>query len=154
MRRGRGFTLIEVLVVLVIIGVVASGLSLTFDAMRARDTERELERLRLVLEASAERARVQGHALAFELMADGYRFSRLDTDGRWLPLEEPPVFASRVLPQGMRWAGLQGDSGPTQRLVFSQRAPRFELAIDVDDQRRYLRGTATGAVSLRAERNS
>lgn len=143
-----GFTLIEVLIVMVILGVVASGLSLSFQAVRAQDTHRELDRLRLVLEASAERARVQGQALAFELISDGYRFSRLDTDDRWLPFEDPPVFTARVLPEGMRWGSLRNDSGTTQRLVFAQRSPRFELEILVGQQRARLRGSVTGAITL------
>ncbi len=143
-----GFTLIEVLVVIAIIGLVASGLSLSLDALRARDTHRELERLRLVLEATAERARVHGQAIAFELLPDGYRFSRIDTDGRWLPLEEKPIFVSRELPDDMRWGSVQNDLGDDQRLVFSQRAPRFVLGLHLGTQRAQLRGTATGAVEL------
>lgn len=147
--RHRGFTLIEVLIVLAIVSLVAAGVSLTVESLRQQDTTRELQRLRLVLEASAERARTHGQPLAFELLADGYRFSRLDTDGRWYPLEEGTLFAERVLPAGMAWAGLRGEHGNMQqRIVFSQRAPRFTLDIDVDGTRVRITGNPAGAVTL------
>ena len=146
--RHRGFTLIEVLIVLAIVSLVAAGVSLTVESLRQQDTTRELQRLRLVLEATAERARTHGQPLAFELLADGYRFSRLDTDGRWYPLEEGIVFAERVLPAGMAWASLRGERGNMQRIVVSQRAPRFTLDIDVDGTRVRITGNPAGAVTL------
>lgn len=144
--RVRGFTLIEVLVVLAIVSVVATGVSLSVESLRQQDTTREVERLRLVLEATAERARTRGQPLAFELLADGYRFSRLDTDGRWYPLEDGPLFSERTFPSGMGWADLRSDRAHGQRLVFSQRAPRFVLDIAIDGTRVRLTGDPTGAV--------
>ena len=58
-RRSAGFTLIEVMVVLVIMGVMATGISLGIDSLRGRDADQALKRLRLVLEASADRASVR-----------------------------------------------------------------------------------------------
>ena len=58
--RLAGFTLIEVMVVLVIMGVVATGISVGLDSLRGRDVDQALRRLRLVLEASADRALVRG----------------------------------------------------------------------------------------------
>ncbi len=146
-RRTAGFTLIEVLVVLAIVSLVAAGVSLSVESLRQQDTTREIQRLRLVLEATAERARTHGQPIAFELLADGYRFSRLDTDGRWYLLEDGPLFSERTFPSGMGWANLRSERGNTQRLVFSQRAPRFVLDVDIDGTRVRLSGDPTGAVS-------
>ena len=54
LRRGarcRGFSLIELLVVMLIVGIIAGGASLGIDAARANDTELATEHLRRALEA-------------------------------------------------------------------------------------------------------
>ena len=84
-RCVQGFTLIEVMVVLVIIALTATGISVALDAVQGREASRAVERLRLVLEATAERASVRGQPIAVEFIADGYRFSAFETDGNWRP---------------------------------------------------------------------
>lgn len=149
--RARGFTLIEVLIVLLILGIALAGVSLSIDGFAARDTRMALERLRFTLEASAERAQLRGQPLAFELLADGYRFSVLDANGKWVALDEPPVFVERVLPASLVWAGLSTEEDPngtSQRIVFRAEAPRFQLHLRADDAHVTLNGRATGAVEL------
>ncbi|HRP98515.1 MAG TPA: prepilin-type N-terminal cleavage/methylation domain-containing protein [Rhodocyclaceae bacterium] len=141
-----GFTLVEVLVVLTIVGLVLAGTSMSLDALRNRDTDLALARLQRVLEASAEHAQISGRPIAFERLADGYRFSALDADGRWVAYEAPPVFTERMLPAGLRWGDLRHAAGLTDRLVFGQRAPRFELFVHDADGTTVLRGRSTGAV--------
>ena len=102
-RAGRhaGFTLIEVMVVLVIMGVMATGITIGLDSLRGRDAEQALKRLRLVLEASADRAVVRGRPIAIEFLPDGYRFSALDADDNWRPLIDPPVVWVPIPPVGV-----------------------------------------------------
>jgi prepilin-type N-terminal cleavage/methylation domain-containing protein len=108
-HRNAGFTLIEIMVVLVIMGVMATGISIGLDSLRGRDADQALKRLRLVLEATADRAIVRGRPIAIEFLPDGYRFSALDPDDNWRPLNDPPVFTERTLPGGLSWAGLRLD---------------------------------------------
>jgi len=147
-RQCAGFTLVEVLVVMVIIGVAVSGLTLGFEALRGRDSEQALERLRHVLEATAERAQIQGQPIAFELLSDGYRFSILGTDDKWADFEEPPLFAEKLLPETLHWQELRTAQGKSSRLVFGNRSPRFELFVATPEGTRLLSGQATGAVLL------
>lgn len=144
-RRARGFTLVELLVVMIVIGIAIAGASLGLDALRGRDSALAAERLRWVLEASAERAQVRGRPIAMELLADGYRFSALDADGRWIAFDEPPVFAEKLLPPPMRWE-LRVEGRPADRLVFGTRAPRFELVLRTPEGDITLSGSETGAV--------
>lgn len=84
--RGRGFTLLEVLVVVFIIGVVATLALLSVDNSAGDDRlQREARRLHTLLGIAGEEAVLFGVELGFEVTADGYRFMRLDADG-WTPV--------------------------------------------------------------------
>ena len=156
-KRARGFTLIEVMVVLVIVGLVATGIGVSLAALEGREAARAVERLRLVLEATAERAAVRGQPIAVDFLADGYRFSAFDTDGNWRALVDPPLFAERVLPADVRRRQLRiegRDASDAPRLVFASAAPEFELVLDTPDGPVWLVGRATGAVDRRPEREA
>lgn len=170
-RRGarcRGFSLIELLVVMLIVGIIAGGASLGIDAARANDTELATEHLRRALEAAAERAEVRGRPLAVDFLGDGYRFAELGANGRWQALEEAPLFVSRQLPAALRavalelpdqrapapaadaTAALEPAAPGALRLVFGTRAPRFTLHLA--DGGRALR--LVGDLSGRVERHA
>ncbi len=149
--RAAGFTLIEVMVVLVIMGVMATGISIGLDSLRGRDADQALKRLRLVLEASADRAIVRGRPIAIEFLPDGYRFSALDPDDNWRPLIDPPVFNERALPGGLGWAGLRLDGQPdasVPRLQFGTQAPEYELRVATPNGEARFTGKANGEVIL------
>ncbi|MCK6373063.1 MAG: prepilin-type N-terminal cleavage/methylation domain-containing protein [Zoogloea sp.] len=150
-RRHAGFTLIEVMVVLVIMGLMATGISVGLDSLRGRDTDQALKRLRLVLEATADRAAVRGRPIAIEFLPDGYRFSALDPDDNWRPLIDPPVFTDRAVPAGVSWLGLRIDGQPdaaTPRLQFGTQAPEYELRVATPGGEARFTGKANGTVQL------
>ena len=151
-RSAGGFTLIEVMVVLIVIGVMSTALTLGVDSLRVRDDTRALQRLRLVLEATAERAAVRGRPLGVEFVTDAYRFAALDLDERWRPLVDPPLFVERVLPDGLHWAGLRvagSREANATRLLFGTEAPEFELRVATPRGEALLVGRANGDVQLR-----
>jgi len=151
LRSQAGFTLIEVMVVLVIMGVMATGISLGLDSLRGRDADQALRRLRLVLEATADRAAVRGRPIVIEFLPDGYRFSALDPDDNWRPLNDPPVFVEKTLPSGLYWSGLRIDGQPeaaTPRLQFGTQAPEYELRVATPSGEARLIGKANGDVIL------
>lgn len=89
-------TLVEVLVVMLIIALMtalAAG-----SARSGRPASMEIDRLALVLDSAAERARVRGTPLRFETLPHGYRISRLDTAGNWQIVTDDALFVEHALP--------------------------------------------------------
>ncbi|ADU64815.1 general secretion pathway protein H [Desulfurispirillum indicum S5] len=89
----KGFTLIEILVVLVIIGILASVTVMTMgQSSGQRELEREARRLHAVLKMAADEAVYNGRELGFATDFGGYGFFLYDpAEARWVALEEGPL---------------------------------------------------------------
>ncbi|MDB5814268.1 MAG: hypothetical protein JWN23_1385 [Rhodocyclales bacterium] len=158
-RRARspGFTLIEVLVVMLIVGITIGAVSVNFGLLDRRNTADEVERLRRVLEFAAERAAVHGSPIQVEFLPGSYRFSQLDTAGKWQLLFEPRELAEHdwragLAPQALSIAGHATEPG-NPHIVFSAEAPPFELHIATPDGAHLLSGRSTGEVDIDAADN-
>ena len=100
-RREAGFTLIEILVVVVIVGVLALALVLSVAANGERQLERAAERFSALLTHACEQAELGGRELGVLLGADGYAFLRLDGDA-WQVLADGGELRSRQWPGGLQ----------------------------------------------------
>lgn len=101
-RSERGYTLIEILVVVVIAGVLASVALLRLgNTGPEQQLAREADRLQARLEALCEQALLTARPHGVRMTADGYDFWR-HVGGQWQPLgeHERPLAAS--WPEGMR----------------------------------------------------
>lgn len=85
----RGFTLIEILVVLIIIGVVLTFATLSVNPSSASDRlNTESQRLLALSQAAAEDAILYGQTIGIQLTRNGYQFIVLGPTG-WKPINNP-----------------------------------------------------------------
>jgi type II secretion system protein H len=95
----RGFTLIEILVVLVIAGVLVGALALSYGGSAARELQTAAERSRRLLMLACERAVLGGRDIGFAPSTRGMRFGYYALDG-WRELEDDASDELRLRPWG------------------------------------------------------
>ena len=103
--RARGFTLLELLVVLVIIGVMVTMVGLSIGLLGAdREVEDETRRFWAVVRQAQEEAELQAIDLAIFVSGTEYEFLRFDTcRNEWQPVVDDTLYAQRSLPDGLRF---------------------------------------------------
>lgn len=96
----RGFTLLEVLVVVVITAVLVAALTLSVGATGERQLANASERFQALLGQACNQAELSGREIGAAVTADGYTFMRLDGD-RWRALAADSELRPRQWPTGM-----------------------------------------------------
>ena len=93
-RRAAGFTLVEILVVMVIIGITLGMASLNAIPSPRQDLENEAKRLTLLLQLARDEAIVRNRQVAFEATPNRYRFL-VRNDTGWVPVTEDDLLRER-----------------------------------------------------------
>ena len=99
--RCAGFTLLELLVVLFVVGLLAGLVVLSSGAVGLdRRLEEQAARLASLLELASENSVLTGRELAASFQPRGYAFFYLEGD-EWQPLDSGELFRPRQLDTGM-----------------------------------------------------
>ena len=101
--HARGFTLIEIMMVVVIIGIITATVIINFTG-KSRDTEleKEAERLNALFGYVREQAELQTRDYGFRVNEQNYSFVVFDImAGQWRPAEEDDALREREFPEGL-----------------------------------------------------
>jgi general secretion pathway protein H len=93
-RRAAGFTLVEILVVMVIIGITLGMASLNAIPSPRQDLENEAKRLTLLLQLARDEAIVRNRQVTFEASPERYRFL-VRNDTGWVPVTQDDLLRER-----------------------------------------------------------
>ena len=102
-RGGLGFTLIEILIVMVILGIILAVAFLSFGLLdQDRSLGREARRLSSLIELATDEATTQGRDFGLEFMTAGYRFVEYDPlIDQWFQLDGDDFLRERELDEGV-----------------------------------------------------
>ncbi len=129
MKRARGFTLIEILVVLVVLGIIVAALLPKLgDLSDSRDLERDVRRLGALLGLANEEAVMQGREFGLRVSQREYAFYDLDVQtGAWLEVVNDDTLRSRSFPDDVELTLLVEDT----QVLLDAELREFE---DADEQ--------------------
>lgn len=113
-RKTAGFTLLEILVVVVIISVLSTAFMMSMGSSREDAGRKEAQRFAALVRLAGQEAMLRSRDLAVEILPQGYSFFMYGEQG-WQPLQDE-VLRKRNLPEGMSFTVLLDGS----RLQFVQ----------------------------------
>lgn len=148
---GRGFTLVEMLVVLMIMGLFIGLVSTITQPDERALLKLEAERLSQLLDFAATEARLGGRAIAWTADEAGYRFWRAGDDGTWTEIRDNELLRERSLPQGMTVADFRVENMRPQSSMRLEFAPHgsalaFTIGMALGAARYAVTGSPVGDV--------
>lgn len=146
----RGFTLIEVLVVIVIVGITLGLVTVNFSRDERVRLEESARRLALLVQFARDDAIVSGRSVALTAEETGYVFSQRQYGRGWVPHAHLPMrstFESRVELR-LRVAGVDLPTGEPLVFSVSGMALPYELVLAAAQWQVTLTGNHAGMVSV------
>jgi general secretion pathway protein H len=153
-HRNRGFTLVEVMVVMVLISIIITFAVLSVDT-GPEELRREGDRLASLLDLAAEDAVLNGREYRVILQPHGYSFEEY-RDFKWQPSGDE-LLHPRQLPDNMKLEFslenepvdlANGGKGASLQLLSSGEIPSFKLVVSSENVGRFsIRGVEGKIVS-------
>lgn len=160
LHRVRGFSLIELLVVVAIVGVLALAVTLSIGGSAQRQLLREAERFQALVGQACEQAELSGREIGIVVGAGGYSF-RILGGNEWQAVPDDGPLRTRPWIDGLR-ANLSSEGRHVDFLATGDAAPQlvcfssgeltpFVLTLELGDAPRY-RVTGADDATLKTER--
>ncbi|KLU24867.1 general secretion pathway protein GspH [Caballeronia mineralivorans PML1(12)] len=144
-RSSAGFTLLEMLVVLVIAGLLVTVVALAPTRNRRTDLAEEAHRLATMLEAADDEAQIRSASIAWQPVDGGYRFYQRAENGSWQPIVDqllaPHRWGTDVTSVSIRYTG-SGETTP--RIVFGDESVDVPVTVTLDSGAVQLQVIGTG----------
>ena len=149
--RQSGFTLIEMLVVLLIMGIFVGLVSTITQPDDRAMLQLEAQRLARLLDLAATKSRLTGRPTAWTADARGYRFWQFTEDAFWTEILDDDTLRARALPQDMAIVRLEVENrkpSDQMRLEFTPYAQpvSFSVQMALGEARETVVGSPIGDV--------
>jgi len=138
----RGFTLFEILIVMVIISIIMGMAVLSFPNPAKDRLKLSRERMQQMYQVAQDEAIFEGKEIGINYWQTGYAFMEFDGD-KWIPIEGDRQLKSHELPDGIRISlVLEGidavmpadiQEKPQVYVFSSGEATSFEVTFSLDD---------------------
>ncbi len=162
-RNQVGFTLLEILVVLILLGIILSVAVLSVGGSKEREIEQEVQRMVQLIHLAKEEAILNQQELAVKFSPNAYEFLRLE-DENWIPYTDNRLFYQRefgeeyelrLLQDGISVSLQEEDAGRILLLSSGEMTP-FELYFGLfnSESRYHLIGNALGEITVENPRDS
>lgn len=153
MSKQRGFTLIEILVALLIMGLLIGLVSVIAQPDDKALLRVEAERLAQLMELAATESRLTGRPIAWTSDGSGYRFWRSGDNSGWNEIVDDDLLRARNLPQGMKISNMHTENmrAPEHlRVEFNSYsgAPSFSVEMSIDAIRYKVVNSPVGEVRV------
>ena len=150
--RHRGFTLIEVAVVMLVIVIVLGIVSVNLEPDRDSAVRDEANRLVLLLQTAQQESILQGKVLAVVVERQGYSFVALNDNGEFKPIADDDVLYPRPLPSDITISSVEIDGAPETekpRLILQPTGElqAFSLILSRGNTRWNVKGELTGEIT-------
>lgn len=151
-----GFTLVEILVVLVIIGIIVGLASLNLMPDDKRVLTMEAQKLALLFEQAHDEAIVSGKEIAWSVEGDKARFWHKDDQAKWVINSGDDLFRERDLAPGVKLKEMQINSvksAMNELLIFSPGGMNmpFTLNLGLNDARISVMSDSQGKLTLKSD---
>ncbi|MDO8464928.1 MAG: prepilin-type N-terminal cleavage/methylation domain-containing protein [Gallionella sp.] len=132
--KQRGFTLIEMLVVLLIMGLLVGLVSAIAQPDDRALLRVEAERLAQLMDIAATESLLTGKPIAWTADETGYRFWKSNEDSVWSEIVDDDFLRARTLPKGMKISNMRVENTQSpehMRVEFNSYGPAFLFSVDM-----------------------
>ena len=135
-----GFTLIEIMVVVMLIGVAVSMIGWNLSRNTDREAKLEARRLAAIIEQVRDESVITGNYYALEVNDEEGTYRFLGNPAQWLPVPEDALFRTRRVPEYLKLESEVEEVVSDQEIPLVLVSPlgeisRFQVAISGENRR-------------------